>query len=54
MRETYREIYRVSFMKCIVLPEKLDYDGSQISSLWAYNNFGVQEDSIIFSEVHVT
>ncbi len=34
-------------MKCIILPEKLDYDGSQISSLWAYNSFGVQEDSII-------
>jgi hypothetical protein len=42
-----REIYRESFMKCIVLPEKFDYDGSQISSLWAYNSFGVQEDSII-------
>ena len=34
-------------MKCIVLSEKFDYDGSQISSLWAYNNFGIQEDSII-------
>jgi hypothetical protein len=34
-------------MKCIILPEKFDYDGSQISSLWAYNSFGVQEDSII-------
>lgn len=34
-------------MKCIILPEKLDYDGSQISSLWAYNRLGVQEDSII-------
>lgn len=34
-------------MKCITLPEKFDYDGSQISSLWAYNCFGVQEDSII-------
>ncbi len=34
-------------MKCIVLPERFDYDGSQISSLWAYNSFGVQEDSII-------
>lgn len=39
--------YRESSMKCIVLPEKYDYDGSQISSLWAYNSFGVQEDSII-------
>ncbi|MDD3042496.1 MAG: DUF366 family protein [Methanosarcinaceae archaeon] len=34
-------------MKCIVLEEKTDYDGSQISSLWGYNSFGVQEDSII-------
>ena len=34
-------------MKCIILPEKLDYDGSQISSLWAYSSFGVQEDSVI-------
>ncbi|MDD2439353.1 MAG: DUF366 family protein [Methanosarcinaceae archaeon] len=34
-------------MKCILLKEKTDYDGSQIASLWAYNNFGVQEDSII-------
>lgn len=34
-------------MKCIILPDKFDYDGSQISSLWAYNSFGVQEDSII-------
>jgi hypothetical protein len=34
-------------MKCIILPEKLDYDGSQISSLWAYNSFGVQEDSVV-------
>lgn len=34
-------------MKCIVLSEKFDYDGSQISSLWAYNSFGVQEDSIV-------
>lgn len=34
-------------MKCIILPNKFDYDGSQISSLWAYNSFGVQEDSIV-------
>lgn len=34
-------------MKCIVLEEKTDYDGSQISSLWGYNSFGVKEDSII-------
>jgi hypothetical protein len=34
-------------MKCIVLDERLDYDGSQISSLWGYNAMDVQEDSII-------
>lgn len=34
-------------MKCIVLPDKYDYDGSQISSLWAYNSFGIQEDSMV-------
>ena len=34
-------------MKSIILSEKFDYDGSQISSLWAYNSFGVQEDSIV-------
>jgi uncharacterized protein len=34
-------------MKCIILPDKFDYDGSQISSLWAYNNFGVQDDSVV-------
>lgn len=34
-------------MKCVILEEKTDYDGSQISSLWGYNSFGVQEDSII-------
>lgn len=34
-------------MKCIILPDKFDYDGSQISSLWAYNSFEVQEDSVV-------
>jgi uncharacterized protein len=34
-------------MKCIILPDKFDYDGSQIYSLWAYNSFGVQEDSVV-------
>ncbi|MBP1908859.1 DUF366 family protein [Methanolobus bombayensis] len=34
-------------MKCLVLDEKMDYDGSQISSLWAYNLEDIQEDSII-------
>lgn len=43
----HRKSFRVNFMKCIILPDKFDYDGSQISSLWAYNSFGVQEDSVV-------
>ncbi|MDG6243582.1 MAG: DUF366 family protein [Methanolobus sp.] len=34
-------------MERIILDNKQDYDGSQISSLWAYNLADVQEDSII-------
>jgi hypothetical protein len=34
-------------MECIIIDEILDYDGSQISSLWAYNLIDVQNDSII-------
>lgn len=34
-------------MKCIVAAERIDYDGSQIGSLWAYTRFGVQDDSIV-------
>lgn len=34
-------------MECIILDETKDYDGSQISSLWAYNLADVQADSII-------
>ena len=34
-------------MKCIIADESMDYDGSQISSLWAYTLYKVQEDSII-------
>ncbi|HJH28176.1 MAG TPA: DUF366 family protein [Methanosarcinaceae archaeon] len=34
-------------MKCIIFDKKLDYDGSQISSLWGYNIADVQDDSII-------
>ncbi|MDI6896178.1 DUF366 family protein [Methanocella conradii] len=34
-------------MKCIVAEERIDYDGSQIGSLWAYTKFGVQDDSIV-------
>lgn len=34
-------------MECVVLDEIVDYDGSQISSLWAYNLKGIQHDSIV-------
>ena len=34
-------------MECVILDEKTDYDGSQISSLWAYNLKGIQQDSIV-------
>jgi len=34
-------------MKCIIPDERIDYDGSQIGSLWAYAQFKVQEDSIV-------
>ncbi len=34
-------------MRCIVAEERIDYDGSQIGSLWAYTRFGVQDDSIV-------
>ncbi|UGV39983.1 DUF366 family protein [Methanococcoides orientis] len=34
-------------MESIILDEKTDYDGSQISSLWAYNLKGIQHDSIV-------
>ncbi|HTX44251.1 MAG TPA: DUF366 family protein [Methanocella sp.] len=34
-------------MKCIVADGRIDYDGSQIGSLWAYARFGVREDSIV-------
>lgn len=43
----HRQSFRVNFMKYIILPDKFDYDGYQISSLWAYNSFGVQEDSVV-------
>ncbi len=46
MKALKKELWMDS-MKCIILPDKFDYDGSQISSLWAYNSFGVQEDSIV-------
>ncbi len=34
-------------MECIILDKRTDYDGSQISSLWAYNLADIQSDSII-------
>jgi hypothetical protein len=34
-------------MECIIIDKRIDYDGSQISSLWAYNLADVQADSII-------
>ncbi len=34
-------------MKYKILPGSLDYDGSAISSLWAYELEGIQEDSIL-------
>ena len=47
VKDTLQENCRENPMKCIILPDKFDYDGSQISSLWAYNSFGVQEDSVV-------
>jgi hypothetical protein len=29
------------------VPDRIDYDGSQIHSLWAYRTFGIQGDSIV-------
>ena len=34
-------------MKCIIADERIDYDGSQIGSLWAYTAFHAQDDSIV-------
>lgn len=34
-------------MECVYLGNR-NYDGSQISSLWAYNTAGIQDDSIIY------
>ncbi len=34
-------------IEAYVMDEKIDYDGSQISSLWAYSAFGIKSDSII-------
>ncbi|OPX92382.1 MAG: hypothetical protein A4E53_00530 [Pelotomaculum sp. PtaB.Bin104] len=35
-------------MKELFIKETITYDGRQLSSHWAYRNFGVQGDSIIF------
>ena len=34
-------------MKTHVADERIDYDGTQIRSLWAYRTFGVQGDSVV-------
>ena len=37
-------------MKTLLASERIDYDGTQIHSLWAYRRFGVQGDSIVAFE----
>lgn len=34
-------------MKTIISKNKIDYDGSQLKSLWIYDNFGEQGDAIV-------
>ena len=34
-------------MKTLLVPDRIDYDGVQIHSLWAYRSFGVQGDSLV-------
>ncbi|MCL5046252.1 MAG: DUF366 family protein, partial [Actinobacteria bacterium] len=34
-------------MEKVFLPEFIKYDGRQLSSLWAFRNFGIQGDSIV-------
>ena len=34
-------------MRVVIPKERIDYDGSQIASLWAFAAFGVQEDTIV-------
>jgi len=34
-------------MKTMWTPQRIDYDGTQIHSLWAYRIFGLQGDSIV-------
>ena len=34
-------------MKIKIVEERIDYDGLQIHSLWAYRTFGLQGDSIV-------
>ena len=37
-------------MKTLQSAERIDYDGAQIHSLWAYRTFGLQGDSIVSFE----
>ena len=34
-------------MKTHLVPDRVDYDGTQIHSLWAYRTYGVQGDSLV-------
>jgi hypothetical protein len=34
-------------MKTFLVPDRVDYDGTQIHSLWAYRVYGVQGDSLV-------
>ncbi len=40
-------------MKCIIADHRIDYNGSQINSLWAYMMFEAQEDTISMFQGHV-
>lgn len=35
-------------MQELIVKETITYDGTQLSSHWAYRNFGIQGDSVIF------
>lgn len=37
-------------MKTLHVPERIDYDGTPLRSLWAYRRFGLQGDSIVAFE----
>jgi hypothetical protein len=34
-------------MRCLILKDKLDYDGSQLQSLFTYKNYGLMGDSVL-------